>query len=593
MGVDMKVKAIYDSEIGNITRTDKNWKDVLKVAGQLYRYEFDNIVMVTAQRSPERSTLMADYDTWKKVGRYVKRGAKGCAIFPSRALNPRMRYIFDISDTGGKNVKLTWDLEGENLKDYVDFLVSEGQIEQYDNSDRESLKNILKQFTGTDVWLIIKEEFGDRMTELMQLSGSVIKEFNEKRNGLQQEMNMEQLVYSSVMYAVGTRCGFDLSVQEQDFSQIVNIKDEEIIYRLGSIVCDVSCSVLREFSRNLKAIESERRIGYVRRNDLQGSGRTALSADRDAGRDGGPHEAGQIRKDGDELSKGERAGKIQDADEIREDVREDVSGRGGSEPAVRPVRDAVSGEAQATESVIDNGDVEDKRAGEDAGRGSGTESDSDAIPLESDDTELNRELDEINSLGVSKEAEYTQASFFFDQNGQASIGTIHTEDENNNQFMRQFEQDRKAALAGKYNYLNPKKSATVPSEYIKQVLMRGTGFIGGKGRVCKIFETEIDAGTRAKRIKAEYGQGGAGWPVDGLGLHGYDTFHGNGLRFQWRDEDGEVEGYVSWKDIEKELGVLILTGEYQPETPRIDELAMDGLREDDEVIDAEYREVEP
>ncbi len=42
----------------------------------------------------------------------------------------------------------------------------------------------------------------------------------------------------------------------------------------------------------------------------------------------------------------------------------------------------------------------------------------------------------------------------------------------------------------------------------------------------------------------------------------------------------------------KELGVLILTGEYQPETPRIDELAMDGLREDDEVIDGEFREVD-
>lgn len=63
MSVDMKVKAIYDSEISNITRSEKNWKDVLKVAGQLYRYEFDNIVMVTAQRSPEKSTLMADYDT--------------------------------------------------------------------------------------------------------------------------------------------------------------------------------------------------------------------------------------------------------------------------------------------------------------------------------------------------------------------------------------------------------------------------------------------------------------------------------------------------------------------------------------------------
>ena len=146
--------------------------------------------------------------------------------------------------------------------------------------------------------------------------------------------------------------------------------------------------------------------------------------------------------------------------------------------------------------------------------------------------------------------------------------------------------------AGKYNYLNPKKAESVPSEYVKEILMKGTGFVGGKGRVCEIYQTEIDAGTRAKRIKAEYGQGGASWPLDGLGLHGYDTFHGSGLRIQWKDEDGEVEGYVSWKNVEKEIGVLILTGEYQSETPRIDELAMDGLREDDEVIDAEYREVD-
>ena len=593
MSVDMKVKAIYDSEIGNITRTNKSWMDVLKVVGQLYRYEFDNIVMVTAQRSPEKSTLMADYDTWKKVGRYVKRGAKGCAIFPSRALNPRMRYIFDISDTGGKNVKLTWDLEGENLKDYVDFLVSEGQIEQYDNDDKESLKNTLKQFTGTSVWTIIKEEFGDRMTELMQLSGSVIKEFNEKRNGLQQDLDMEQLVYKSVMFAVGTRCGFDLSVQEQDFSQIVNIKDEEIIYRLGSIVCDVSCSVLREFSRNLKTIENERRMNYGRRTDLHRSGRSNVSGYSDAGRDGGLKEAGQVRKDGNELSSGERAGKIQDSDEIREDVRKDGGSRGGSERTVRPAGGAVLSEAQTAESIIDNGDVEDKGAGEDAGRGSGIASGSNEISLSNGtDTELNRELDEINSLGVSKEAEYTQASFFFDQNGQASFGVKSSEAERHNEFMSKFEQDRKAALAGKYNYLNPKKSSNVPHEYIKTVVLRGTGFAGGKGRVCEIFKNEIDAGTRAKRIKAEYGIGGAGWPVEGYGLHGYDTFHGSGLRFQWRDEDGEVEGYVSWKDIEKEIGVLILTGEYQPETPRIDELAMDGLREDDDVIDGEFREVD-
>ena len=37
--------------------------------------------------------------------------------------------------------------------------------------------------------------------------------------------------------------------------------------------------------------------------------------------------------------------------------------------------------------------------------------------------------------------------------------------------------------------------------------------------------------------------------------------------------------------------MLIMTGEYQPERPRLDELAMEGTRED-EIIDADYREVE-
>ena len=58
---------------------------------------------------------------------------KAALIFRQGTESTHEVYIFDISDTGGKNVKLTWNLEGENLKDYVDFLASEGQIEQYDN----------------------------------------------------------------------------------------------------------------------------------------------------------------------------------------------------------------------------------------------------------------------------------------------------------------------------------------------------------------------------------------------------------------------------------------------------------------------------
>ena len=153
MSVDYKVRAIYEEEIHDVTKSADKWKTVLRLAGNLYRYEFDNIIMIYAQKP--RATLCADYDTWKLVDRFVKRGSKGIAIFPSRALNPRMRYVFDISDTGGKKKNLTWTLEGDFLKDYLDMLVSEGQIKQYDGTDRNTMMTSLKDFTKTEIRGII------------------------------------------------------------------------------------------------------------------------------------------------------------------------------------------------------------------------------------------------------------------------------------------------------------------------------------------------------------------------------------------------------------------------------------------------------
>ena len=575
MGVDYKVQAIYDDQIQDITKSQEKWREVLRLTGNLYRYEFDNIIMIYAQRP--HSTQIADYDTWKKVGRYVNRGSKGVAIFPSRALKPYMRYVFDISDTGGKNVKLTWDLEENNLKDY---LVSEGQLEQYTGTERKDLLKVLKDFTESEIGVIIKEEFEERMSELKQLSGSVIKEFNEKREGLQQEESgMEQFVYQSVMYAVGTRCGFDLSMQEQDFSQIVNIKDEEIVYRLGSLVCDVSCSVLREFSRNLKIMErqadmsDERRSAYGSRIDLSRSGGSVISGYSNAGRTGEePEEPGQIRKNGDELSQGEREESIQLTLPISETGREDASGGRRGERASGSVDGIVSGETQATESIFNNGNVEVTRTGENASGGSSTSPDRDAFSLEresdttSEDEEFHRELEELNTFGKNEEAgQYVQASFFDAQGDK---------------------------IQRMYTYVQPKKEAVIPHEYIIQTLLRGTGFVNGMTRVCEIFEGVIEASERAKLIKKEYGQGGAGWPIEGYGLHGYDTFHAQGLRLQWRDAEGEKEGYLSWKAVESEIATLILTGEYQPEHAKLDKIAMDGTREDDRDFNHEYGEEE-
>ncbi len=631
MGVDYQARQIYDMQIKDVTTSADKWKSILKLAGNLYRYEFDNILLIYAQRP--QATLVADYDTWKKVDRYVMRGSKGIAIFPSRALNPHLRYVFDIKDTGGRARNLTWDLNGNTLKELVDFLSFKGEVSPTDATDRVTLFSVIKDFTKREIGVIMKEEFDEQMNELLQLTGSGITEYVQgesaeqpKRQGLP---DMEELVERSILYTVGTRCGFDLSDEEQDFSQIVKFSDEEMVYRLGSLVCDVSCSVLRGINSNLKDMEQQKKLSaegrtqYERNGvNVHRSGRTALSEHSDAGgADKGITEAGQIRKDGDEVSGGHGASEIQDTSQVREVSREDAGSGSGSERLVGGVDGTVLSEAQTAESVIHDGDVETSRTGEDAGRGSSAQSGSDAFPLENasegslDDEEqydevksnsssafaistlqadeiaaFNKELNEIDSFGKMEAGEYHQASFFDPEYGltpQKKQTSDYAE-----KAMARLEQAQQEAKAGKYNYLNPKKELVVPPEYVKQVLLRGSGFENGRTRIYEIFHTEIDAGTRAQRIKKEYGQGGAGWSIEGYGLHGYDSFHGQGLRFQWRDEEGEHEGYVSWKNIEKEIGVLIMTGEYQPEKPRFEDIAMDGIREDDEAIDAEYEELE-
>lgn len=532
MRVDYQVGLLYEEGMKQIVSSADNWKAVCRMTGRLYRYEFDNILMVYMQRP--NATLVADYDTWKdpRVGRYVKRGSKGIAIFPSRALKPYMRYVFDISDTGGRNTRLTWELDENNKEAYAAYL------DRKNETEKESVETFLKDFTEKRIGVIMDSEFGERITELVHLAGTKRIMVDDKT----QEITAEEALKRSVMYAVFTRCGFDVPSEKQDFSFITAFTLEEEVYRLGSLVSDISCEVLKSISRELT--QMERSIAYARDNDLsRGSGRNDVPEPDIAAGEHFHDQPGQIRNQGDGISEGEPQGKIPDLSEIRETGREDAGSGDRSQSDDGSFGERLSEEEPAEESAVHNGDVADKTAGEDAGRGNRDDGSRTEVSLEEAErqnqlnNEISRELEELESLGRAETGSYEQASFSFTQNGDVKIPE-------------------------KYTYVKPKTELVVPHDYIREVLLRGSGFSHGKRRIYGIFDSVSDPGERVKRIKKEYGQGGAGWPIDGYGLHGYDTYHGKGLRFQWRDEEGEKEGYLNWNAVERELSVLIMTGEY-------------------------------
>ncbi len=549
MGADTKTSKLYDAAIDEVTAGGQAWKSICRLTGQLYRYEFDNILMVYKQRP--RATLIADFDTWKKVGRYVRRGSKGIAIFPSRALKPDMRYVFDISDTGGRESRLTWELDRNTTKAYAAWLrEKEGAALP---GGKESDKSFLKDFTERQIGVIMDSEFGGRITEFANLAGN--KQITE--NGGAQEITAVEALKRSVMYAVFTRCGFDLPTEKQDFSFITAFTTEEEVYRLGSLLSDISCEVLRGIANDLRQME-ERSIADGRDNIevSRGSGRDVVPGPHGTGGNGEHDELREVRSEGDGVPEREPQQQIPDVAAVRETGGEDAGSGGRGEPDDGRAGGQLSQEQPAEGQKLDNGNVAATAAGEDAGGGDRDERSRDEVPLgesgrQTEDSEqqnirqaelnreIERELNEINSLGSSEtqKGSYEQASFLIAANGDLEIPK-------------------------EYSYQKPEQALTVPHEYITQMLMQGSGYEHGKRRIYAIFQDISDSGERVKAIRKEYNQLGSSWKLEGDGLHGYDASSQKGIRFQWREGGTEKEGYVNWKAIERELGALIMTGEY-------------------------------
>ena len=127
-------------------------REYLGAMARFHRYSLHNIMLIASQR-PD-ATHVAGFHTWKRLGRFVKKGAKGILILAPvvlreeaeskqkdeknerAAIRFRAAYVFDMADTDGKPIPQFGSTEGdpsdrtERLKE---FLSSRGiQLEYSD-----------------------------------------------------------------------------------------------------------------------------------------------------------------------------------------------------------------------------------------------------------------------------------------------------------------------------------------------------------------------------------------------------------------------------------------------------------------------------
>src|ERR1700730_16742632 len=104
-------------------------REYLGAMARFHRYSLHNIMLIASQR-PDASHV-AGFQTWKQLGRFVKKGAKGILILApvllrkqaesenqeketdSTPIRFRAVYVFDVADTDGKPLPELGNAEGD------------------------------------------------------------------------------------------------------------------------------------------------------------------------------------------------------------------------------------------------------------------------------------------------------------------------------------------------------------------------------------------------------------------------------------------------------------------------------------------------
>ena len=335
--------ALAEDTARKITSDYLDWASYLTMASRLYKYPYHDQLMIYAQR-PD-ATACATYELWnERTRRYIKRGAKGIALLTPGQDGMRLRYVFDISDTGTRANAMDiilWALTKDMLDDVQRMLAAEyseeasmelpRQIDQI--AERQALQ--YWQTHGQDI--------------LDSVDGTPLSGYDRDAVGT----SFRKAAAASIAFTVQTRCRLEPELSRTMFQAVLDWNTPAAAAELGKAVSLISGQVLRQIEMTIR--NAERSVEHER-TDVQAQRR--LSVPGDGTDQGGTTATEEVRPDAAAVS-GERAsGAVHEAVAQREADGAPAGDRtNGAEPAGAP--DDPSAEAKrrdrGTESDESNG----------------------------------------------------------------------------------------------------------------------------------------------------------------------------------------------------------------------------------------------
>ena len=311
-----------------ITGSHLAWTAFLTTAARLYKYPYNEQLMIYMQR-PE-ATACAEYDFWnEKMGRYVRRGSTGIALIDATGYKPRLKYVFDVSDTGGKEnarrVNL-WELKDAHT-DSVSAMLERNYSVSGKNGLAEQFESVASQLAA--------EYWRDHSRDIL---GIVADSYLEEYDDYNIEVAFKNAAAVSITYSLMSRCGMQPEdhFEHEDFFSIFDFNTPRTVAALGTAVSEINEQVLRQIEVTIRNYErehsAERTAEHGEQPDLHDERRLHDSRPEDRGA-GAAHR--QVRTDAPEVPEGASSHSLEPDDLGGDPVSAPAGDRAGSAEPLR------------------------------------------------------------------------------------------------------------------------------------------------------------------------------------------------------------------------------------------------------------------
>ena len=233
-----------------ITHSVDGWKRYLDTSAKIYKYPFDEQLLIYAQR-PD-ATACASMELWNEtMRRWVKPGSKGIALIrKDKRGRPSLEYVFDVSDTRpvkGAKTPYLWEMREDHHAAVLNALER-----RYGPAGDGDIGEQIMELAARAV----NEVYRDRLTDLAyDVQNSLLEELDD----LNLEVRFRDVLTASVQYAVLTRCGLDPAefMEDGDLAGITEFSTPAVLHHLGNAASAVSMELLNEIGRAVKTWDRE------------------------------------------------------------------------------------------------------------------------------------------------------------------------------------------------------------------------------------------------------------------------------------------------------------------------------------------------